>query len=69
MINITINGSKVSSKSQSIWDLITLDKKLIPSQVVIEYNENILNRDLWKSIILKEGDKLEILSFVGGGKI
>ncbi len=67
MINVTINGEIITAENRNIWDLIKFDKKLEPSQVVVEYNQKILKREYWKSTVLKEGDKLEIVSFVGGG--
>ncbi|MDC3072623.1 sulfur carrier protein ThiS [Prochlorococcus sp. AH-716-O10] len=35
--------------------------------VVVEVNDLIINSKKWDSEILKEGDKLEIVSIVGGG--
>ena len=35
--------------------------------VVVEVNNLIINSKKWESEILKEGDKLEIVSIVGGG--
>ena len=35
--------------------------------VVVELNDLIINSKKWDSEILKEGDKLEIVSIVGGG--
>ena len=37
------------------------------SRVVIELNRNIVSRETYGSAILKEGDTLEIVHFVGGG--
>ncbi len=36
-------------------------------RVVIEYNGEILSRESWETTILGDGDKLEIVHFVGGG--
>jgi thiamine biosynthesis protein ThiS len=42
--------------------------KLDPRLVVVEHNRTILrNRDAYPSIILADGDVLEIVHFVGGG--
>ena len=35
--------------------------------VVVEVNDLIINSKKWESEIIKEGDKLEIVSIVGGG--
>ena len=35
--------------------------------IVVELNDLIINSKKWDSKILKEGDRLEIVSIVGGG--
>ncbi|PJZ58373.1 sulfur carrier protein ThiS [Leptospira barantonii] len=41
--------------------------KLRPEMVAIQRNGNILKREIWSQIELKEEDQVEILRFVGGG--
>jgi sulfur carrier protein len=36
-------------------------------RVAVELNREIAPRDRWPQITLKEGDRLEIVHFVGGG--
>ena len=38
-----------------------------PNTIVVEVNDLIINSTKWKDKILKEGDRLEIVSIVGGG--
>jgi thiamine biosynthesis protein ThiS len=38
-----------------------------PDRVAVELNRNIVPRDRWPEIMLSEGDRLEIVQFVGGG--
>lgn len=35
--------------------------------IVVELNNLIINSDGWQSEFIKDGDKLEIVSIVGGG--
>ena len=35
--------------------------------VIVELNKLIINSDEWKNKFINEGDKLEIVSIVGGG--
>ena len=42
---------------------LSLDGKVMAAAV----NMNIVKQDSWGSYILNEGDKLELLDFVGGG--
>ncbi len=36
-------------------------------RVAIEHNREIVARDRWSAVVLTEGDRLEIVHFVGGG--
>ena len=66
-IKIKVNGKKVIfNKNESIEILI---KKLkIPlNKVAIELNKIILDKKKLKKIKLNEGDKIEIVHFIGGG--
>ena len=38
-----------------------------PNTIVVEVNDLIINSTKWENQILKEGDRLEIVSIVGGG--
>jgi thiamine biosynthesis protein ThiS len=41
--------------------------KVPPGSVVVERNRNILHRDTLDRVVLKDGDELELIRFVGGG--
>ena len=36
-------------------------------RVAVELNRDIVSRDHWPETLLKDGDRLEIVHFVGGG--
>ncbi|MGA9545095.1 MAG: sulfur carrier protein ThiS [Candidatus Sulfotelmatobacter sp.] len=38
-----------------------------PDRVAVELNRDIVPRDRWPQTHLKDGDRLEIVHFVGGG--
>ena len=38
-----------------------------PDRVAVELNLQIVSRDQWQDTILRNGDRLEIVHFVGGG--
>ena len=38
-----------------------------PDRVAVELNREIAPRDRWSQTLLKDGDRLEIVHFVGGG--
>ncbi|NPV26542.1 MAG: sulfur carrier protein ThiS [Firmicutes bacterium] len=66
-MKITLNGKEeVINEGTSIAALIAL-KGLNPETVIVEYNFNLVKKETWAGIVLKENDRLEILRFVGGG--
>ena len=47
--------------------LLTEQKVKMPDMVSVELNNEILRRDTFDKTILKQGDKVEFLYFMGGG--
>ena len=39
-----------------------------PDRVAVELNRDIVPRDRWTETQLNEGDRLEVVHFVGGGR-
>jgi len=66
-IKITVNGKQMTVKLKfSLKNLI--DKSRLPiKKVAIELNREIVNKKRISKIILKSGDKIEIVNFIGGG--
>jgi sulfur carrier protein len=66
-INITVNG-KACAFEQPMSILSLLETMKVPAgSVVVERNREILHRNLFDRVVLKEGDELELIRFVGGG--
>jgi sulfur carrier protein len=38
-----------------------------PRLIAIEYNGEILHRQYWSQTVIKPGDRLEVVTIVGGG--
>ena len=67
MAKIQLNGKKVSIKSNySIFDLLKR-YNLSNKKVAIEHNGIIIPRTNYKKKFLKSNDKVEIVTFIGGG--
>ena len=66
-IKITVNGRQMTVNLKfSLKNLI--DKLKLPiKKVAIELNRQIVNKKRISKIILKSGDKIEIVNFIGGG--
>jgi thiamine biosynthesis protein ThiS len=43
------------------------DLSLEPTRIAIELNQQVVRRDQWARTTLAEGDRIEIVHFVGGG--
>ena len=65
-MEITVNGLKESSAPGTVADLVAR-KGLTAEALVVELNQQIIKQEHWPACALKEGDRLELLSFVGGG--
>ena len=66
-MKIIVNGNekefKESTTLQGLLNELSLDGKVMAAAV----NMNIIKQDSWDNHILVDGDKLELLDFVGGG--
>jgi len=65
-IEIQINGKRERQEECSVAALVST-KNLAVGSLVVEYNGSIIKQAVWGEVILKEGDILELLNFVGGG--
>ena len=66
-INIKLNG-----ETKGIPEAINLDQLLeqfsLPKQrIAIELNGHVIRRVDWKEKTLNDGDRIEVVHFVGGG--
>jgi thiamine biosynthesis protein ThiS len=65
-MNLTINGDSQTCSDETLSGLVErLGMK--PDRVAIELNRQIVPRDEWSKTQLHDGDRLEIVHFVGGG--
>jgi len=66
-MQITVNGvQKDVNNNLTLINLLN-ELKVDSKTVVVELNENIIKKISYESTILNPNDKLEIVSFVGGG--
>ncbi|BEK07366.1 sulfur carrier protein ThiS [Campylobacter jejuni] len=61
-----INGEKLDFKELKFMDFIK-EKGLKIELIALELNGEIIPKSEFENLILKENDKAEIVSFVGGG--
>ncbi|MGR3177706.1 MAG: sulfur carrier protein ThiS [Candidatus Anammoxibacter sp.] len=66
-MHITVNGeNKESEKGISILCLLG-NLEIEKDRVAVELNSNIVPRSQLDQTILRENDRIEIVTFVGGG--
>lgn len=66
-MNIAVNGEKYSvDKDITVLSLLK-ELSVEGKTMAVAINMEIVKKQQWQSHSLKEGDKLELLHFVGGG--
>ena len=63
---VKINGESVDAAGQTLAQYLA-STACNPGRIVIEYNEVILPKEQHETTILADGDRVEIISFMGGG--
>ena len=64
---ITVNGQAVSlEKPITVAEYLAQNQYRI-ERIAVEMNGEILHKKNYAAVTLKDGDKLEVVSFVGGG--
>ena len=69
-MNLIINGESKSFNVNKEFIILSSLIELLghhPLLVVIEFNGEIISKELWGKQKVKDGDKLEIVTIVGGG--
>ena len=66
-MKLILNGSEREfPQALSLADLVE-QLGMTANRVAAELNHEIISRDQWSSTKLREGDRLELVHFVGGG--
>lgn len=66
-ITLQVNGEARHCQSFTRLPDFLEQLGLNPRLVAVEYNGEILHRQFWQETELKSGDRLEIVTIVGGG--
>src|SRR2546428_234631 len=67
-MQIHVNGERRELKDESQLSDLLQELSLAPERVAVELNHEVVRRNDWPNTILKEGDRVEIVHFVGGGE-
>ena len=64
---ITVNGKQIQLTSEmSVADYLEQNNYQI-NRIAVEMNEEILPKYSYSETMLKDGDRLKVVTFVGGG--
>lgn len=66
-ISLEVNGETRSCKNQTALPDLLQQLGFNPRLVAVEYNGEILHRQFWSDTKIQQGDRLEIVTIVGGG--
>lgn len=67
LVHITLNGKPNEIKANTSVSDLLLKWKVRPELVTVEVNEEILQKLDYDTTVLKEGDKVEFVFYMGGG--
>lgn len=66
-ITVQVNGENQTCPEQIILPDLLTQLELNPRLIAVEYNGEILHRQYWAKTQMQSGDRLEIVTIVGGG--
>ena len=66
-MQVKINGKPEEISGGTVLDLLQT-KKIEPRMVAVEVNDSVLDRNLLATTSLNEGDRVEFLFYMGGGR-
>jgi thiamine biosynthesis protein ThiS len=65
---VEINGESRDVAAQITLAELVQQLALAPERLAIELNQRVVRRADWQQTAINEGDRVEIVHFVGGGK-
>lgn len=66
-ITLQVNGEACTCSPSTPLPQLLEQLGLNPRLIAVEYNGEILHRQFWSDTEIQEGDRLEIVTIVGGG--
>ena len=66
-MKISINGEEEDLNNGMSIGALLVEREIRREVVVVELNGNILKREDYDSVLLKDGDSVELVYYMGGG--
>ncbi|MBF2002582.1 MAG: thiamine biosynthesis protein ThiS [Synechococcales cyanobacterium C42_A2020_086] len=67
IVTLQVNGEPRQCPAQTPLPQLLEQLGMNPRLVAVEYNGEILHRQFWADTQVQDGDRLEIVTIVGGG--
>jgi len=67
-MQIQVNGERHELRDESLLSDLLKELSLALERVAVELNSQVVRRKEWPNTILRDGDRVEIVHFVGGGE-
>jgi sulfur carrier protein len=67
LVQVKINGKAEEISEGTVLDLLQA-KKIEPQMVAVEINDTVMDREHLATTHLNEGDRVEFLFYMGGGR-
>ena len=66
-LRIEVNGEAKEVEAGSTLQTLVEQLALGPERLAVEHNREVVRRTDWPALKLSDGDRVEIVHFVGGG--
>ena len=66
-MTLIINGKPEDIQGSVVLDVLNV-KKIDPRMVAVELNDTMIEQNLLGTVPVKDGDRLEFLFYMGGGR-
>ena len=63
---VKVNGTEMDIAGKTVSEYLAITR-YDPKRIAVERNGDIVFKSRYDAVVLKDGDSLEIVSFVGGG--
>lgn len=69
-VKITVNGEETTLEKQvTVEELLVVTKAQTPEYVTVQINDEFIDRENFASTLVRDGDAVEYLYFMGGGRL
>jgi thiamine biosynthesis protein ThiS len=66
-VQVKLNGEAKEVREGTTLLGLVEELSLAPERLAVELNSEVVRRADWPSVVLSEGDRVEVVHFVGGG--